>query len=70
MAKQSFDKAMKQLEEIVHELELGELPLEKAMIKFEEGIHLANYCGELLDKTDNGVNHHPRKHHQAVGHFA
>jgi len=35
--KQSFEKAMEQLEKIVKELEDGDLPLEKAMKRFEQG---------------------------------
>jgi exodeoxyribonuclease VII small subunit len=55
MAKKSFEDALKQLEKIVHELESGELPLEKAMHKFEEGIQLSKYCSEKLDETERKI---------------
>lgn len=54
-AKQTFEKAMKQLEQIVQELESGDLPLEKAIQKFEEGIRLTRFCTEKLDETEKRV---------------
>ena len=51
MSKKNFEQSLKQLEEIVHELEAGDLPLEKAMKKFEDGIELSKYCAEVLDET-------------------
>ncbi len=55
MAKQTFENAMKQLEEIVKELESGELPLEKALQRFEEGMKLSKYCTRKLDETEKKV---------------
>jgi exodeoxyribonuclease VII small subunit len=55
MAKQTFEKAMKQLEEIVQELESVDLPLEKAIKKFEEGVQLAKFCSEKLDETEKRI---------------
>ncbi len=52
MATQTFEKAMKQLEQIVSELETGDLPLEKAIKKFEEGVKLSRYCSDALDRTE------------------
>ena len=46
---------MKQLEQIVQEMESGDLPLEKAIQKFEEGIRLTRYCTEKLDETEKRV---------------
>ena len=56
MAKQTFEKAMKKLEQIVHELESGNQPLEEAVKKFEEGIKLSRYCSEKLDETEKKIN--------------
>ncbi|MBU4504414.1 MAG: exodeoxyribonuclease VII small subunit [Proteobacteria bacterium] len=55
MAKISFEKSLKQLEQIVQELESGNLPLEKAMQKFEEGVKLSKYCSEKLDETEKKI---------------
>ena len=46
---------MKQLEKIVQELEDGDLPLEKALKKFEEGMKLTKLCSEKLDATEKKV---------------
>ncbi len=55
MSKQTFEGAMKQLEEIVRELEAGDLPLEKALQRFEEGMKLSKYCAQKLDETEKKV---------------
>ncbi|GMQ79856.1 MAG: exodeoxyribonuclease VII small subunit [Thermodesulfobacteriota bacterium] len=55
MAKQTFEKAMNKLEQIVQELESTNLPLEKAIIKFEEGVQLSKFCSEKLDETEKRV---------------
>ncbi|OQY54082.1 MAG: exodeoxyribonuclease VII small subunit [Desulfobacteraceae bacterium 4572_88] len=53
--KQTFEKAMKQLEKIVQELEGGALPLDKAMKKFEQGMELSKFCAGKLDETEEKV---------------
>ena len=55
MPKMTFEQSMSKLEQIVQELESGDLPLEKAMSKFEEGIQLSKFCTEKLDKTEKKV---------------
>ena len=55
MAAKTFEKAMQQLEQIVADLEAGDIPLEKALKKFEEGMALSKYCAERLDDTEKKV---------------
>jgi len=55
MSKQTFEKAMKKLEKIVQELETGDLPLDKAIKKFEEGVQLSKFCSAKLDETEKKV---------------
>ncbi len=55
MNKKSFEQALAQLEKIVGELESGELPLEKAIKKFEEGVKCSNFCSEKLDETERKI---------------
>jgi len=55
MAKRTFEQSMKQLEQIVQELESGDLPLEKAIKKFEEGIQLSKSCSKMLDETEKKI---------------
>ena len=47
--------AMKQLEKIVQELESGDMPLEKAIKKFEEGIKISKFCSEKLDESEKKI---------------
>lgn len=51
----SFEKAMADLEKIVAELENEQLPLEKAMKKFEQGVELSRYCHRKLDETEQRI---------------
>ena len=55
MAKKNFEQALKQLEQIVQELESGDMPLEKAIKKFEEGIQLSKFCNQKLDESEKKV---------------
>ena len=53
--KQTFEEAMEKLENIVKELESGDLALEKAMQRFEEGIKLSKFCTDKLDETEKKI---------------
>jgi exodeoxyribonuclease VII small subunit len=55
MATQTFETAMKKLEKVVEELESGELPLEKSLKKFEEGIVLSKFCSGKLEEIEAKV---------------
>ena len=55
MGKKTFEQAMKELETIVEELESGDLPLEKSLSKFEQGVKLSRFCTEKLDETEKKV---------------
>ena len=46
---------MKQLEQIVQDLESGDMPLETAIKKFEEGIKISKYCSEKLDESEKRI---------------
>ena len=50
MAKKTFEAALKQLEEIVREMESGDLSLEQAVKKYEAGITNSKYCLDILDQ--------------------
>jgi exodeoxyribonuclease VII small subunit len=51
----NLEKALTDLEDIVEELESGDLPLEKAMKKFEEGIKLTRNCQAALKEAEQKV---------------
>ncbi len=51
----NLEKALADLEDLVEELESGDLPLEKAMKKFEEGIKLTRSCQAALKDAEQKV---------------
>ena len=51
----NLEKSLADLEELVDELESGDLPLEKAMEKFEEGIKLTRACQTALKDAEQKV---------------
>jgi len=55
MAKKTFEQSLNALEKIVGELETGDLPLEKALKKFDEGMALSRQCSAMLDETEKRV---------------
>ena len=55
MAKKTFEQSLTALEKIVDELESGDLPLEKALKKFDEGMALSRQCSRMLDETEKKV---------------
>jgi exodeoxyribonuclease VII small subunit len=50
-----LEKSLAKLEELVEELESGDLPLEAAMKKFEEGIKLTRGCQSALKEAEQKV---------------
>jgi exodeoxyribonuclease VII small subunit len=55
MARKTFEDAMAQLEKIVQELESGDLELEKALKRFEEGVRLSKFCFDKLEETEKKI---------------
>ena len=51
----SFESALKKLQTITDELETAELPLEKSIAKYEEGVRLAQYCESLLSSMEQRI---------------
>ena len=56
-SKKSFDleKTLSDLEQIVEELEGGQLSLEDAMRRFEEGVKLTRICQKTLQEAEQKV---------------
>ena len=55
MAKEKFEDALEKLENIVREMEAGDLPLDSALKSFEEGIKLLRFCSARLDEAQRRV---------------
>ncbi len=51
----SFEEALRLLEERVRDLERGEVPLERALALYEEGVLLVRACHEKLDAADKRI---------------
>jgi len=50
-----FEKALKQLETLVEQLESGEDSLEDSLRRFEEGVALSRQCQEALKVAEQRV---------------
>lgn len=50
-----FEDSLQRLEEIVNQLEKGDLPLEQALKLFEEGVKLSNSCRTELEDAEGKV---------------
>jgi exodeoxyribonuclease VII small subunit len=50
-----FEKALERLEKIVEELETGDIPLEEALKKYEEGVRLSRICSEKLTQAEKKI---------------
>ena len=55
MAEKKFETALARLEEIVQQLEQGDLPLEQSLKLFEEGIKLSRICNTRLEEVERKV---------------
>jgi exodeoxyribonuclease VII small subunit len=52
---ESFENNLQRLDGIVHELEEAELPLEKALELYEEGMRLTGICQQQLEEAEGRV---------------
>ena len=51
----AFEQSMARLDEIVHHLESGDMPLNDTLALFEEGTGLIRSCGAMLDAAEQTV---------------
>src|SRR5262245_20920319 len=51
----SFEASLEALEKIVQQLENGDLPLEKSLELFEDGIRLSRQCQERLNQAERRI---------------
>ena len=55
MAVKTFEQSMTELEDIVSNLEAGDITLDASLELFEKGIKLANFCQKKLDEAEKKV---------------
>ena len=51
----SFETSLEALEQIVRQLESGDLPLEKSLELFEQGIRLSRECQDRLSQAERRI---------------
>ena len=52
---QSFETGLQELEQIVKEMEGGELPLERALELFEKGMKTSETCRKQLEEAETRI---------------
>jgi exodeoxyribonuclease VII small subunit len=50
-----FESALKRLEEIVKELEAGDLSLEQSLERYEQGVAMARFCQAKLEEAEKRI---------------
>ena len=56
MEEKKFEELMTDLENIIKELETGEVDLESSIEKYTEAMKLVKICGDKLDTATESVN--------------
>jgi exodeoxyribonuclease VII small subunit len=56
MKKPNFEISLKELEEIVEQLETNDLTLDETLAKYESGIKIYKQCYQTLEKAEKKIN--------------
>ena len=56
MKKPDFETSLKELEEIVEQLETSDLALDETLAKYENGIKMYKQCYQILEKAEKKIN--------------
>jgi exodeoxyribonuclease VII small subunit len=67
-APEAFEATYERLRKSVEELELGPLPLDVAIARYEEGMRLAQLCDTILDQAELRIRHVLREGNGEPGH--
>jgi len=54
-SEKSFESSLDELEQIVRQLEGGDLPLDRSLELFERGVRLSRECQRRLDEAERKV---------------
>jgi exodeoxyribonuclease VII small subunit len=54
-ADRKFESALEELEQVVEELESGELSLEDSLSAFEKGVGLVRFCNQKLTEVEKKI---------------
>ena len=50
-----FESALEELEQVVEQLESGELSLEDSLAAFEKGVGLVRFCNQKLNEVEKKI---------------
>lgn len=53
--KKSFEEQIAELEQIINELENGNLNLDDSVAKFEEGMKISKECNKMLENAEKKI---------------
>ena len=53
--KRSFEEQIAELEQIINELENGNLNLDDSVAKFEEGMKISKECNKMLENAEKKI---------------
>ncbi|KJS84898.1 MAG: hypothetical protein JM58_10000 [Peptococcaceae bacterium BICA1-8] len=53
--KLNYEESVARLEDIITQLEQGQIPLEKSTTLFTEGINLVKTCSQYLDQAEEKI---------------
>lgn len=51
----TFEAALARLEQVVNDMETGQLSLEQSIARFEEGMKLSRFCAAQLDAIERRI---------------
>ena len=51
----NFEEALAELEQILHDIEAGEVPLEESLVKYERGQFLIGHCRGVLARAEKQI---------------
>lgn len=51
----TFEEAMEELEQVIHQLESGKIKLDEAVSVYERGVKLKNFCEEKLKSAKSKI---------------
>ena len=55
MAEIKFEDALKKLEKIIEEMEQGDMSLDEALKKYQEGLELSRVCSQRLENAKKKI---------------
>ncbi|MDR1962229.1 MAG: exodeoxyribonuclease VII small subunit [Planctomycetaceae bacterium] len=55
MKSKTFEESLTRLEEILQQLDNGQLNLETALLQYEEGVHLLKYCHKIIESAQHKI---------------